>query len=176
MSIVPSRFNIERSLRIGHRWISLLIIIPLLITTTTGALLLLRGNINWIQPPSLKLNHVGQWATIEQVKRALIQDSRTQHYQWQMLSSVIYKPSKGVIQLRTRDNFLIQLDGASAEVLSIAPRRTGWLIQLHEGSYWGKGARLFVFLPAALGLFLLLVSGAILMVKHYKRKFRKHFV
>ena len=174
MSIVTSKINIERSLRITHRWIALFIIIPLFITTATGVLLLLRHQVEWVQPSSLKLSHVAHWATIEQVLTELKNDPRTHRYKWQDMGSVIYKPSKGVIQLRTRDDQLIQLDGTSAEILSIAPRRTSWLIQLHEGTYWGKAMRLYVFLPAALGLLLLLISGGILIVKHYKKKLKKY--
>ena len=76
MSILKSKFNFDRSLRITHRWVALVVVIPLIITTTTGVLLLMRHQINWVQPPSLKLSHVVHWVTIEQVMTGITQDTK----------------------------------------------------------------------------------------------------
>lgn len=173
MSILARKFNSERMLRIAHRWISIGILIPLFITAATGVLLLLRQQIDWVQPPAIVNESFvaeSQWATISQVYASVINNPLTRLHGKKEIGSIIYKPSKGIIQLRTKNKQLIQLEGSTAEILSIAPRRTGWLIQLHEGSYWGKGVRYFVFLPAALGLLLLLISGGILIFKYYNRK------
>lgn len=170
----PNRKNIsKRNLRIDHRWIAILITIPLLITTITGVLLLLRQQLDWVQPSSLKQAHVVQWATMDSVLDSITHNKHTKIKSWKDISSVIYKPSKGTIQIRTKKKILIQLNGASAQVLSVKPRRTGWLIQLHEGSYWGKDIRRYIFLPAAIGLLFLLISGGILTFKYYKRKWKK---
>lgn len=170
MSTLSTKKYFERNLRIDHRWIAIIIMIPILITTITGTLLLMRNQISWIQPQTLKRDRSEQWATIDQVFDAIRHEPKTHIQSWKEISSIIYKASKGTIQIRTKNKQLIQLDGTSAEILSIAPRRTGWLIQLHEGTYWGKGVRLYVFLPAALGLILLIISGGILTFKHYKRR------
>lgn len=173
MSMLRKKITLSQSLRIDHRWLAIIIMIPLLITTVTGLLLILRQQIEWVQPSSIKLEKVEKWVTMDQVFSVISTDAKTKIHQWKDVSSIIYKPSKGTIQIRTKINTLIQLDGATAKILSIAPRRTGLLIQLHEGSYWSKNVRQYIFIPSALGLLLLLISGGILIIKYYSRKLKK---
>lgn len=66
------------------------------------------------------------------------------------------------------------MDGSTGGVLSIAPRRKGLLTQLHEGSFWGKAVRYYLFFPAVIGLLFLLVSGAISLFQDYQRQFRRY--
>lgn len=175
MSMSTKKNTTHRNLRIDHRWIAIVIIIPLFITTVTGVFLLLRQQINWIQPETIKQTKVETWATMDQVLRVITRDDSTHIKTWEDVNSIIYKPSKGTIQLRTKRSTLIQLNGTTAKILSIQARRTGWLIQLHEGSYWGKGVRQYIFLPSAIGLLLLLISGVLLIFNHYSRKFKKNY-
>lgn len=86
-----------------------------------------------------------------------------------------FKTVQRYFQIRIAQGWQVQMDGSTAGVLSVAPRRTGLLIRLHEGSFWGDATRYYLFFPAALGLLFLLISGAVLFIRYYQRKYRRYF-
>lgn len=167
--------TIERFLRVFHRWIAGFILLPMMVTAVTGGLLILRHQLEWVQPASLKQSPPDRWASIETVYAKLLADPKTQVEEWQDIASIIVKPSKGIFHVRTAGGLQVQMAGTDAEILSILPRRTGLLITLHEGSFWGDDVRYYLFFPAVIGLLLLLISGAVLFYRYYQRQLRRHF-
>lgn len=71
-------------------------------------------------------------------------------------------PSKGYFLVRTKDNFQVQVDGKSGEVLGFGPRLTPLMIRIHEGKWFGSYPGPYVFLGLAFVSMFLVVSGAIL--------------
>jgi hypothetical protein len=80
------------------------------------------------------------------------------------LKSVDIKPELGVIVFRTKDDFEIQVDSNSGEVVSSGKRWSSFFIKLHEGSLFYDGVRTLIFIPAGILLFILLLTGTYLML------------
>jgi uncharacterized iron-regulated membrane protein len=161
-------------LRRWHRWVSVVVALPFLLTLGTGTVLLLRGQMDWIQPraekstalvdansPSLSLETL--FLRVRALPEAKI---RT----WNDVKAIDIRPATGVARFRTKNGLEAQVDLYSGEVLRIAPRRSSFLIELHEGSFFGEGYRTGVLLPAALGLLFLLFSGLFLFFRGINRK------
>ncbi|PCJ16415.1 MAG: hypothetical protein COB02_16245 [Candidatus Cloacimonadota bacterium] len=160
----------EKNLRKIHRIIGLLIIIPMTITVCTGILLILRSYIPWVQPASIKQDIPKSWISIEQTYKVLLNQPKSLVKNWKDIKSIKISPSKGLIQVRTKQGLQIQINGGNGKILEIAPRRSSFLIKLHEGSYWSSNIRDFIVMPSSIGLLLLILTGIILLIKHKNRK------
>ena len=155
-----------------HHWLAPVLLLPSLVIFSTGILLQLRQDIEWIQPKTRQgsvpgLPAVSWEKALENAQK--VPDAGISS--WQDLSSIDIKPSKGVLSFRTKAGFEVQLDSSTGDVLWAAPRRTGFLIELHQGSYFHSGAMTWVFLPTGLGLLVLALTGTVLIRKRmFSRK------
>ena len=59
-------------------------------------------------------------------------------------------------------------------LLQVAYRRTDTIEAIHDGSWFFDGAKLWLFLPAAILLFVLWVTGVVMLITTLKSKYRKN--
>lgn len=161
-----------------HRILAWFAILPAAVVVSSGTLLHLRRVIPWIQPPVVKGNPGQPKLDLKEVFEVVLMNSTLseegQIHNWGDLKSVEYKPGSGVWSLRSKSNFEFQVDATNGEIVSAAPRRSIWLIQVHEGSVFGDLIMWLVFFPTGLLLVVLELSGAYLLWDSWKRKRRKH--
>ncbi len=69
------------------------------------------------------------------------------------------RPGDGVAKVRSETGWEVQIDTATGEVLQVAVRRSDLIESLHDGSFFGDWAKLWIFLPAGLILLALWLSG-----------------
>lgn len=137
-------------MRKKHRIVAVLIMLPLLVMTLSGLLLQLRNQFEWIQPSTVKSIFVpGPMLSPEQVMK-LTGDK---------VDQIIYRPGKNNISVRLKDGIEMQYNARTGELLKSAPRRSGFLIELHQGSWMGPLGQYMIHLTAGLGLLFLIVSG-----------------
>jgi uncharacterized iron-regulated membrane protein len=161
----PSRAVIPWGRKI-HHWLSALVLVPSVLVFSTGILLQLRQDVEWIQPKAREGRSPGlpsvTWdRALETVRNVEASGIRS----WSDISSVDIKPAKGVMSFRAKSGFEVQIDATTGEVLTAGPRRTGFLIELHQGSYFHPRAMNWVFLPVGLGLLGLSLTGVLLLRK-----------
>jgi uncharacterized iron-regulated membrane protein len=161
-----------RDLMKVHRWAAWLAALPALLILGTGLLLSLRQNISWMQPaiqqgtPGLPtLSMTAAFEIARKIPEAGID-------RWKDLKSIEVKPGAGVICLRAANGYEVQLDGGSGEILSVAPRRTAFLVTLHEGTFFHPVVRWGFIFPAALALLVLACTGIGLLGLPYLRKIK----
>ena len=99
--------------------------------------------------------------------------AKTQIQNWDDIRSVVFRPSKGIYQVRPHDDWQYQISASTGEILDSSPRRTSFLVKLHEGSYWGNGIRYGLFFPAAIILTFLWASGLYMGVKFYRKRWKR---
>ena len=126
--------------------------------------LLFKKDVDWIQPSSMK--GVGNIPTIsfveilekaQTVKKAEIDD-------WNDIDRLDVRPKKGIIKIRAKNRYEIQIDHQSGDVLQIAYRRSDLIESIHDGSFFHKKAKLWVFFPAAIVLLVLWLTGIYLFL------------
>lgn len=145
-----------------HRWGALITFVPLLLVIVTGLLLQVKKQSAWVQPPTMKGSTKEpqlQWPTLlvqcQQVPEAEIKT-------WADINRIDIQPGKGVVKVQSANHWELQLDLADGKLLSSAYRRSDWIEQLHDGSFFGDWAKLWVFLPNGLILLGLWLTGAYL--------------
>ena len=83
------------------------------------------------------------------------------------------RPGKGMLKLRAENSWEIQIDANSGAILQVAYRRSDLIESIHDGSFFGDCAKHWVFLPSALVLIGLWVTGMVLFFHPYVVKSRK---
>lgn len=144
-----------------HRYIGLIIALPLAVVALSGVVLQLRNQFEGLQPKTLKLEiqQGAPFLTLEKILESLGPEN---------VEQIIFRPKKGNISVRLHDGNEVQLHPQTGEVVKKAPRRMNFLIELHQGSWMGPFGQYGVHFLSGLGLFFLIVSG--LMIYPYKRR------
>jgi uncharacterized iron-regulated membrane protein len=147
-----------------HRIISILIFIPFFVVVITGLILQVRQEVEGIQPKAVTMESVPdkKLLTLEEIILASKIPSSE-------IDQIIFRPGKYHLAIRVKDGRELQLHPQTGEVLKSAPRLTGLLIELHQGSYFSSFAQYGIFLPTGLGVLFLLISG--LMIYPWRKKY-----
>ncbi len=89
---------------------------------------------------------------------------------WGDISRVDIRPSRGMMKVLVKNNWEVQIDFQTGQVLQVAYRRSDLIESFHDGSWFGDWAKMGLFLPAGLILLVLWVTGLVLFVQPYQRK------
>ena len=155
-----------------HRLGAIATALPLLLVIASGILLQLKKESDWIQPPTAHGSSKVPRASLEALLAAA-KSADKGISSWDDVDRLDFRPSKGVVKVRGRNRWEVQIDAATAEVLQVAYRRSDLIESLHDGSYLHKSAKLWLFLPCALVLLGLWVSGLYLWWLPHRARRRK---
>lgn len=153
------KWHSRRDTRKIHRWGALLVSIPFLIVIITGLLLQLKKEVEWIQPnteevaiDTLSIRFSDILSISQGVLEAQIKD-------WSDIDRLDVRPDKGIVKVRAKNRWEIQIDLERGTILKTAYRRSDIIEQLHDGSWFHDAAKLLVFLPSGVIVLILWVSG-----------------
>ena len=147
-----------------HRWVAMIIALPMLLVIVTGIFLQLRKPIDWIQPPTAKGSQKYQpTIALEQVLTEVKTVPQMQVSDWSDLKLLDLRPKKGIIKVRNHNDLETQVDAATGEVLQTARRRNDFVVKMHDFSAWN--ARLWLGLPVKLGFLAIFLTGLYLNIK-----------
>lgn len=165
--------NFNRINRSTHKWASIVIAIPFLIILITGILLLLKKEVEYIQPASAK-GSTTHLPSIKFEEILIIAQSVPQAEidSWQAIDRLDIRPSKGIIKIRAKSEWEIQIDSTTGEVLKTAYRRSDFIEQLHDFTYWQDSANLWFTLPISIALLLISLTGVTLFFLPYYKRYK----
>jgi uncharacterized iron-regulated membrane protein len=160
-----------------HHWGSMIIAVPLVIMIGAGILLMLKKEVEWIQPSSISGIEKQKipMASMQDLFSAAKSVELAEFTSWGELERADLKPGKGIIKFVSATQWEVQVDTASAKVLKIAKRRSDIIESIHDGSYFADWMKLWLFLPVGIVLFVLWLTGVYLFVltEYKKAKQRK---
>ncbi|WP_108063512.1 PepSY domain-containing protein [Poseidonibacter lekithochrous] len=159
-----------------HYWGSAVIIIPLLIVLGSGLLLQVKKEFAWIQPKTMKTKYRDLTLTFDKILEVSKTVEEAKINSWKDVKLLDVRPGKGITKVRAKNNWEIQIHNESAEVLAVNFRRSDIIESIHDGSWFHDAAKLWIFLPSAVILLLLSLTGFYLFLKLLpsKMKKRKH--
>ena len=156
-----------------HRWGSAAIAIPLLVVIVSGILLQLKKESDWIQPPTVTGAGTEPTIGFDRVLAATQSVPEAEVATWADIDRLDVRPDKGVIKVRCANRWEVQVDAQTGEVLQSAARRSDLIESIHDGSFFHDQAKLWVFLPTAVILFGLWITGIYLFLLPYMLRRRK---
>lgn len=150
-----------------HRWGAVAIGLPLLSVVISGLLLQVKKQVPWVQPVEQRTpvsTPSVPWDVILAAAKAMPEAGVSS---WDDIERVDVRPSKGIMKVITNSRWEAQLALADGEVLQVEYRRSDLIEQLHDGSFYGDAAKLWIFLPSGILLFALWLTGLYLWVLPY---------
>ncbi len=173
------KFQWPRLNRKIHYWSAIICAVPVLIVILTGILLLLKKESAWIQPPAKNGSKGEPTLEFSQIFSLSAAVPQAQIRTWDDITRLDIRPDKGLVKVHAVNHWEIQIDHRSGEVLQVAYRRSDLIESLHDGSFFHEYIKLWVFLPSAVVLLILWMTGIYLfakplLVKWSRRNFSKN--
>lgn len=157
-----------------HYWVSAAIALPVLVVISSGLLLQLKKQLPWVQPVEKRGSGEAPVVSLESIARAATGTASDAPVPWERIDRIDVRPGKGIAKVLLDPDIEVQVDSADGTVLSRAVRRSDWIESLHDGSFFGGDiGKLGVFLPSAIGLLLLWISGIWMFVLPFVVRARK---
>jgi len=157
-----------------HKWGSIVIALPLIFIITTGILLLVRKEFDYLQPPSQRGVSGVPSISFEQILTTVKTVPEANIASWDSIALLDVRPDKGMIKVRAKNNWEIQLDANSGAILQVAFRRSNIIESLHDATYFHKYANLWFTLPISITLLIISITGVILFfLPYYLRSKRR---
>ena len=156
-----------------HLWFALAIVIPSVIVIASGVLLQVKKQSDWIQPSTKKGSAEQPSIAFAQVLSVVQSIPEMEVTSWDDVDRLDVRPGKGMLKVLANNNWEAQLDAQSGDILQVAYRRSDTIEAIHDGSWFAEGAKLWLFLPAGILLFLMWCSGMVLLYSTLKSKYKK---
>jgi uncharacterized iron-regulated membrane protein len=156
-----------------HRWGAVLVAAPFLVVVVTGILLQVKKEFAWVQPPTQKRPGTEPTVSFDAILAAVKGVPEAEVKFWKDIDRVDLRPKDGVAKVQCMNRYEVQVDIQSGEVVQVAYRRSDLIEEIHDGSFFHDAAKLYVFLPAAVVVFGLWVTGMYLWVLPYGVRWRR---
>lgn len=166
-------FNHKHFWRKTHYWGAIACLLPVLIMIITGVLLLLKKELDWVQPSTVKTESRTPALSFDQILTTTSHIPEAGITTYDDIDRIDVRPGNGVIKVRAKSGWEIQLHPETADILSVAYRRSELIEAIHDGSFFHDQAKLGLFLPAAIILLALSLTGLYLFLLPLLAKARK---
>ena len=152
-----------------HRWGSIVIALPIGVIFVSGVVLQLKKESTWIQPIT-QVGSSGELSlSFDQILEISKQVPEAQIKSWADIDRLDVRPQKGMLKVRCKNRWEIQLDSKTGDVLQVSCRRSDLIESIHDGSFFHPAAKLWFFLPAAFLLLGVWATGIYIFIRPYVR-------
>ncbi|HKL19918.1 MAG TPA: PepSY-associated TM helix domain-containing protein [Halalkalibaculum sp.] len=167
-------WHTRRDFRKIHRWGALLIALPFLIVLITGLFLQVKKEFSWIQPPSQKgsISYQTPEVGFDRILEISKSDSEANISSWEDVDRLDVRPDDGVVKVRSVEGWELQIDLGTGAILSSMMRRSDIIESIHDGSWFHDQAKLWIFLPSAIVVTILWITGIYLFFLPYFAKWQ----
>jgi hypothetical protein len=143
-----------------HYWVAFAAAIPLLVIIASGVLLQSKKQWDWVQPPEHRGSGTEPRVGLDGILAAVQSVPELGVTSWDDVDRLDVRPGRGLVKVLLKNRWEAQVDLGTGRVMQTAYRRSDLIESIHDGSYFaGDWTKLGLFLPAALVLFLLWLSG-----------------
>ena len=156
--------------RVLHRWGSIIALVPMTIIIVSGIALQLKKESPYIQPPTQRGVGTDLAIGFERILEAAKTVPESEIESWEDIDRLDVRPGKGVVKVRCKNRYEVQIDTATGEILQVAIRRSDLIESIHDGTYFHNRFKLWVFLPTGIVLAVLVITGFHLFLLPYLAK------
>lgn len=167
--------NWKKLFRQIHYWLSLAVFVPAAIMFVAGGFLMLKKEIEWIQPGTERGVVEAQLpqTSFDEMLAAAREYPEAEIAEWSDIDRIDVRVEHGIAKLRGNSGWEVQVDTSTSEVLKVAYRRSDIIEQIHDGSFFADWIKLYVFLPTGILLIIMWGTGGYLFLLPRIAKARK---
>ena len=127
---------------------------------------------DWIQPPTLRGAGREPRLSFAEILERARQVPEAEIEGWDDIDRLDVQPDRGIVKVKARNRWEIQIDIGDGRILQTAYRRSDLIEDIHDGSWFHEKIKLGVFLPSAVVLLCLWLTGLYLFILPYQVKRR----
>lgn len=142
-----------------HYWLTFLVALPLPVIVASGILLQWKKQSAWIQPPEQRASQGTPTLSIPRILEICGKVPDAGIRTWDDVGRVDFRPGKNLVKVIGKNHWEIQMHAVEGRVLQSAYRRSDWIEEIHDGSFFHEHAKLWLFFPVSLGLLVLWLTG-----------------
>lgn len=166
--------SLPKTTRKLHRIGAIVSLLPAFVIIASGIVLQLKKEVAWIQPSTRRGSTQELQISFDRVLEVARNVPEAEVDSWADVDRLDVRPEKGMLKVRAKNRWEVQVDAATGDVLQVAYRRSDLVESIHDGSFFHDAAKLWVWLPAGILLFVLWLSGLYLwLLPHQVRRRRK---
>jgi uncharacterized iron-regulated membrane protein len=168
--------KIGKLLRDIHHWASPIAMLPLGIMIVAGLFLMLKKDVDWIQPPTQRSAIAVDGApdtTLAELYEAAAAIPELEIGDWSEFDRIDVRSDRGIAKFIAPNRWEAQIDLVSLEVLSLEYRRSDLFEQIHDGSFFAYWVKTFIFLPVGVILLVLWGTGIWLFFEPYYKRWQR---
>lgn len=140
----------------------------------TGILLQLKKDVDWIQPPTMIGENIQNLSlSFDKILDISSSVGEANISSWEDVDRLDVRPNKGIVKVRAKNNWEIQIDTFTGEVIQTAYRRSDIIEKLHDGSWFNDKIKLWVFFPSGVILLGLWLTGVYMLARPYYVKLKR---
>ena len=140
----------------------------------TGILLQLKKDVDWIQPPTMIGENIQNLSlSFDKILNISSSVSEANISSWEDVDRLDVRPNKGIVKVRARNNWEIQIDTFTGKVIQTAYRRSDIIEKLHDGSWFNDKIKLWVFFTSGVLLLGLWLTGVYMLARPYYVKLKR---
>ena len=140
----------------------------------TGILLQLKKDVDWIQPPTMIGENIQNLSlSFDKILDISSSVSEANISSWEDVDRLDVRPNKGIVKVRAKNNWEIQIDTFTGKVIQTAYRRSDIIEKLHDGSWFSNKIKLWVFFPSGVILLGLWLTGVYMLARPYYVKLKR---
>ena len=159
--------------RVLHRWGSIIALLPITIIIFSGIVLQLKKVSPYVQPPTQSGAGTEPAIGFDRILEVVKTVPEAEIESWEDVDQLDVRPGEGVVKVRCKNRYEVQIDTETAQILHVAFRRSDLIESIHDGSYFNEHFKLWVFLPAGIVLAALLITGVhLFLLPHLARRKR----
>jgi uncharacterized iron-regulated membrane protein len=147
-----------------HYWLSIGVAIPILVVICSGLLLQTKKQFTWIQPAEQKGKSKIANLSLPQILEIAKTVAEAEIKTWDDINRLDVRPSRGMLKVFAKNNWEIQIDAETGEILQTAYRRSDIIESIHDGSFFHDSVKLWIFLPSGIILLILWLTGIYLFI------------
>ena len=140
----------------------------------TGILLQLKKDVDWIQPPTMIGENIQNLSlSFDKILDISSSVGEANINSWEDVDRLDVRPNKGIVKVRAKNNWEIQIDTFTGEVIQTAYRRSDIIEKLHDGSWVNDKIKLWIFFPSGVILLGLWLTGVYMLIRPYYVKLKR---
>ena len=127
----------------------------------------------WIGKPAKVCIIQDDFTEVEEILEAAKTVEEANIRSWNDIDRLDVRIEKGIVKVRSKNRWEVQVDTNSGEVVHVAYRRSDIIEELHDGSWFHENVKLLIFLPSGIILFILWITGFYMVLLPYLSKWKK---
>lgn len=154
-----AKASFRKVMRWVHYWTSLAMLLTGGLLAITGLLLLLKKDVDWLQPPVAAASRPGAASARVDALFNAASGAAARPLTWDEIDRIDVRPGDGIAKVITDEAVEYQVDLHTLEVLSTGYRGADVVEKFHDGTIFAKMAKYFVMIPSGIGLLILWITG-----------------